>query len=151
MTTKSISQKNMNSKPAILIDLNVLLDVLQKREPHFEASACILAMVEAGKVDGYLAAHSVTTLFYLYQKKHNITAARANITALLAFLKIAAVDQTTIQQALNLGFEDFEDAVQLVAGMQQGVDCLVTRNLKDFPAALLPVMSPQEFLSVYSL
>ena len=53
----------MANKPAVLIDLNVLLDVLQKREPFYETSAGLLAAVETGQVQGFVAAHSLTTLF----------------------------------------------------------------------------------------
>ena len=58
----------MASKPSILIDLNVLLDVLHKHEPFYKASAELLADVETGRVEGFIAAHSLTTLFYLIQK-----------------------------------------------------------------------------------
>ncbi len=58
----------MAAKPCVLIDLNILLDVLQKREPFHEKSAALLAAVETGRVKGYVAAHSITTLFYLIRK-----------------------------------------------------------------------------------
>ena len=137
----------MASNPSILIDLNVVLDVLQKREPFFETSAALLAMVEIGQVQGYLAAHSITTLFYLIQKGRSAAEARATITNLLQFLKILPVDQSTIEQALNLDYRDFEDAVQMISALQGKVDCLVTRNIKDYQPALLPVMQPVDFLS----
>ena len=136
----------MPSKPSILIDFNVLLDVLQRREPFYEASAGLLAKVETGEVEGYIAAHSVTTLFYLIQKGKSSADARATITNLLQFLKILPVDQTTIEQALNLNFRDFEDAVQMISAVQHKVDCLITRNVKDYQPALLPVMQPVDFL-----
>lgn len=137
----------MANKPAVLIDLNVLLDVLQKREPFFDTSAGLLAAVETGRVRGYIAAHSVTTLFYLIQKGNSSAEARAMITNLLQFLKIAPVDQNTIEQALNLDYRDFEDAVQMISAVQSKVDCLITRNIKDYSTALLPVMRPVDFLS----
>jgi hypothetical protein len=119
----------------ILIDLNIVLDVLQKRAPYYEASANLLAAVETGRVNGYLAAHSLTTLFYLIKKD------------LLQFIKVAPVDQTTIEQALNLNYPDFEDAVQMMSAVQCKVNCLVTRNIKDYQPALLPVMQPVEYLA----
>lgn len=137
----------MASKPSILIDLNVLLDVLQKREPFFETSAGLLAAVETGLVQGYVAAHSITTLFYLVQKGRSSADARATITNLLQFIRIIPVDQSTIEQALNLDFRDFEDAVQMISAVQSKMDCLVTRNIKDYQPALLPVMQPVDFLS----
>ena len=51
----------MVNKPSVLIDLNILLDVLQKREPFYETSAGLLARVETGQVRGFVAAHSITT------------------------------------------------------------------------------------------
>lgn len=137
----------MVNKPIVLIDLNIILDVLQKREPFFETSAGFLATVETGRVQGFVAAHSITTLFYLIQKGKSSADARATITNLLQFIKISPVDQTTIEQALNLDFRDFEDAVQMISAVQCKVDCLVTRNVKDYQAALLPVMQPVDFLS----
>ena len=136
----------MTSLPSVLIDLNVLLDVLQKREPFYATSAGLLAAVEMGRVQGYLAAHSLTTLFYLIQKSKSSSEARAAITNLLQFIKIAPVDQSTVEQALNLDYPDFEDAILMITAVQCKVDCLVTRNVKDYQPALLPVMQPVEFL-----
>jgi predicted nucleic acid-binding protein len=136
----------MASKPKVIIDLNVVLDVLQEREPFYEASASLLAAVETGKVEGYLAAHSVTTLFYLIQKSKSSADARAMVTNLLQFLKVAPVDQSTIEQSLNLDYRDFEYAVQMITAIQCKADYLITRNIKDYKPALLPVIQPVDFL-----
>jgi predicted nucleic acid-binding protein len=136
----------MMTKPAILVDINVILDVLQKREPFYTASAGVLALLESGAAEGYIAAHTITTLFYLLQKGKNSSEARATITRLLQFLKIAPIDQGTIEQALNLGFHDLEDAVQMICALQCKLDFLITRNVKDYRPALLPVMQPVDFL-----
>lgn len=136
----------MADKPVVVIDLNIVLDVLQKREQFFVDSAQILAAAETGKIDGYLAAHSITTLFNILQKSLSSGDARASITNLLQILKIAPIDQKTIDQALNLDYQDFEDAVQMMAAVQTKADCIVTRNLKDYQPALLPVYKPIDFL-----
>jgi len=136
----------MDNRPAVLIDINVVLDVLQKREPFYATSAGLLAAAETGQVRGFLAAHSITTLFYLVQKSRSAGEARAALTNLLQFIQIAPVDQSTIEQALNLDFRDFEDAVQMIAAMQCKADYLITRNVKDYPVSLLPVMQPVDFL-----
>ena len=138
----------MHNKPSILIDLNVLLDVLQKREPFYQASAELLAAVETGQVEGYIAAHSVTTLFYLIQKGRSASEAKALLTNLLQLVKILPIDHSTIEQALNLTYQDFEDAVQMISAVQNKLDYLITRNVKDYQPALLPVMPPADFLSL---
>jgi predicted nucleic acid-binding protein len=137
----------MPGKPVAQIDINILLDVLQKREPFYEISAHLLASVETGRVKGYVAAHTITTLFYLIKKDRSSAEARATITNLLQFIKVAPIDQNTIEQALNLDYRDYEDAVQMICAVQCKADCLLTRNLKDYQPALLPVMQPVEFLA----
>lgn len=137
----------MASKPAVLIDLNILLDVLQKREPFYIASARVLALIERGEATGYLASHSLPTLFYLIRKERGVSEARAILTNILQILKVAPVDQTTIEQALNLDYPNYEDAVQMMAAVQQKVDALITRNTKDFIPTLLPVIQPVDFLA----
>jgi predicted nucleic acid-binding protein len=138
--------KNMVDNLSVMIDLNILLDVLQKREPFYENSAQLLAAVETGLITGYVAAHSFTTLFYLIQKDIGTSEARAIITNLLQFIKVAPVNQGTIEQALSLDYEDYEDAVQMMAAVQCKVNCLITRNVKDYRPVLLPVMQPADFL-----
>ncbi len=140
----------MEDKPSVLIDLNILLDVMQKRMPYYDTSAQLLAAVETGQIVGYLAAHSLTTLFYLIRKGKGTAEARATITNLLQFIKIAPVSQNTIEQALNLDYEDFEDAVQMMTAVECKVDCLITRNTKDYRPPLLPVMQVIDFLSSLS-
>lgn len=108
----------------------------------------MMSLLEQGKVIGLVSAHSMTTLFYLIQKDQNSTNAKAVITSLLQFLKIAAVNQNTIEQALNLDYADFEDAVQMIAALQNKADYLITRNPRDYKQMLVPVMQPVEFLEM---
>ncbi len=137
----------MGDKLNIFIDLNVVLDVLQERAEFYENSARLLACAETGLFQGWLSAHSVTTLFYMITKDKSSAQARTTLTSLLQFLKIAPVDQTTIEQALNLPYRDFEDAVQMVAALQVKADYLVTRNRRDFQPAPIPVKEPAELLA----
>jgi predicted nucleic acid-binding protein len=137
----------MPNKPTVLVDINVLLDVLQKREPFFENSAKLLSLIENGKVKGFIASHSVTTLFYLIKKDRSSAEAKATITNILQFMKVAAIDQSTIEQALNLDYRDFEDAVQMISAVQCKADCLITRNIKDYQPPLLSVLQPVDFLA----
>jgi predicted nucleic acid-binding protein len=41
----------------VTVDINVLLDVFQKREPHYAASARVLAMIQQGELTGVFPAH----------------------------------------------------------------------------------------------
>jgi hypothetical protein len=71
-------------------------------------------------------------LFYLIAKGRSSEQARVTLTSLLQFLRVATVDHLTIEQALNLPYRDFEDAVQMMAALQIRADNPLTRNVKDY-------------------
>ena len=132
----------------VLFDVNIILDVLQERKDFYNFSARLLAYAETGVIQGWLAAHSVTTLFYLIAKDKSPEYARVILTSLLQFLKIAPVDQNTIEQALNLPYRDFEDAVQMMAALHIHADYLLTRNVRDYQPAPIKVVQPVELLAI---
>lgn len=138
----------MAARLSALIDLNVILDVLQQREPFYAASARVLACAEAGLFEGWIAAHSLTTLFYLIARYRSAEQARVAVGDLLNFLSVAAVDGAAIEQALTLPYSDFEDAVQMAAAVRAGARYLVTRDVRGYKAGPLPVLQPAEFLAL---
>jgi hypothetical protein len=99
-------------------------------------------------VEGWVAAHSLTTLFYLVARHQSAEQARVALTDLLSFLSVAAVDHIVIEQALNLPYPDFEDAVKMMAATRSGVRYLVTRNMRDYGLGPLPVLEPAELLAL---
>lgn len=138
----------MAAKTRVFFDLNIVLDVLQNREPFYEASAQLLAYAETGKVQGFIAPHSLTTLFYLISKDQSSAKARATLTNLLQFLSVAKIDQSTMEQAMSLSYRDFEDAVQMIAAVQSKSDYFVTHNPKDFQPPMLTVIQPSELIAL---
>jgi predicted nucleic acid-binding protein len=93
-------------------------------------------------------APAITTLFYLIARDKSPEQARVTLTSILQFLKIAPVNQNTIEQALNLPFRDFEDAVRVMAALQVHADYLLTRNVRDYQPAPMEVVQPVELLAI---
>ena len=131
-----------------LLDINVILDVLQRRQPFYEDSAAVLAGAETGRLTGLVAAHSVTTLFYLLAKFGSPDTARVNTIELLSVLEVAPVDGHVLEQALALPYHDLEDAVQMAAARQAGAEYLVTRDRAGYAAGPLPALAPAELLAL---
>jgi predicted nucleic acid-binding protein len=132
----------------VLIDLNVILDVLQRREPFYDTSARVLSFAETGRVQGWVAAHSLTTLFYLLARYQSVERARIVLVDLLSILAVAAVNQKVIEGALELPYRDFEDAVQMMAAHQIGAQYLITRNVSDYKGGPIPALQPAELLAL---
>lgn len=131
----------------ILFDTNVVLDLLLDRQPFAEPAAALFARVERGEDSGYLCATTVTTIFYLASKTLGAGQARLHVKTLLELFEIAPVSRPVVEGALLAGFDDFEDAVLHEAARHADVQCIVTRNIKDFKRASLPVYMPDELLA----
>lgn len=132
----------------IFLDANVILDVLAKRRPFYRSSASVLTLAEEGRVEAFLAAHSVTTIYYLMQKNFGRGRANAAIIDLLNLVKVAAVDGEALKEALSLNWKDYEDAVQAVAAIKSKCTHFITRNIRDFSNLTLKVMTPEEWLTI---
>jgi predicted nucleic acid-binding protein len=127
----------------ILFDTNVVLDVLLDRQPHVEASAVAWGAVETGILEGMLAAHAVTTVHHLVRKEMGNAKARRIVSAILRVFSVAAVDGAVVQEALQLPFSDFEDAVTVAAARSAGCECIVSRDPKGFRGSPVPVLTPE--------
>lgn len=138
----------MADKIHVLVDLNVIIDVMQNRQPFYGDSARVIDSVVRQEVLGLLAAHSVTTLFYVISRTRNREAAVQAITALLESFTVAKVDDAVVRDALSLGWKDFEDAVQMASAAAERVNYLITRNIKDFQSGPVPVIQPAAFLTL---
>lgn len=136
----------MAGKPLVAVDLNVILDVLARRQPHFAGSSELWMRIETGDVEGLIAAHSFATLFYLISRYGGSEQAAAAVRDVLEVFEVAAVDRAVLESALSMGWSDFEDAVQMTAAVNAGAEYLVTRNPDDFEGGPIPVLQPAEFL-----
>jgi len=132
----------------VLVDVNVVLDALQSREPFSDDAVRVLACAESRAFTGLLAAHTVTTLFYLMARHASPAVARVQIGDLLSILSVAAVDHDVLQAALGLPAPDFEDCVQMAAARQAGADYVVTRDRAVFAAGPIPTLTPAELLAL---
>lgn len=132
----------------VLLDLNVLLDVLLDREPHVAASAAFWATVEEGRVEGLVAAHGFTTIFYLVARHRGRDDARRVVADLLAVFGVAAEDEQVIARATTLDLPDFEDAVSIAAAEAAGCDTVVTRDARGFAASPVPAVEPSLALAL---
>jgi len=132
----------------IVFDTNVILDVVLRREPHLEEAAALLAYVHEGRIEGLLGATTVTTVFYFARRSHDAVHAHETVRDLLALFDTASVTGLVLQNALELDFTDYEDAVLCEAARQGQADGIVTRNAKDFARSQLPIYRPPELLDL---
>lgn len=132
----------------ILLDTNVVLDVLLERTPHASAATHVFSIIEKGEAVGFLSATTITTIYYLATKTVGSSQAKKEINKLLKLFEIAPVSRMVLEDAVASKFTDFEDAVLHEAACHVGARMIVSRNVKDFQKASLPVYTPTEFIKM---
>jgi predicted nucleic acid-binding protein len=120
------------SKPRYLLDINVLLDYLQQRQPWYSSARALFAAESQEQVDLYISANTVATLFYLIRQRDSVKKSIAKLEILLQRVRIADVTAQVIEQAFRLGLDDLEDGIQAAAAMEAKIGVLVTRDVKHF-------------------
>lgn len=132
----------------LFFDLNVIFDILANREPWVHDSAAALSRVTEGKAEGFIAAHSVTTLDYLLRRHVGSDRAAATLVELLGIVRVVAVDHESLHKALALRWNDFEDAVQAICALEIKADYLITRDPKPYTSLTIPVIRPSELIDL---
>ena len=131
----------------LLIDTNIVLDALMKREPWVESAAALLFAVAEQKVQGCITASTFTDIYYLLRKRiGSKEQAKQALLDLVAVLDVLDVSGTDCERAFELPMPDYEDALLAYCGKRHKVDYIVTRNLKHFKASPVKAVCPEEIL-----
>jgi predicted nucleic acid-binding protein len=131
----------------VTLDINVLLDVFQKREPHYAASAQVVSLVTSGTLAAVCPAHGLTTLYYLVRKHASKPDAEGAMDQVLRHFQIGNLEAADWEAARRLPFSDFEDAVVATVARATGSAFIITRNVEDFAGSPVPAITPADFLS----
>lgn len=133
----------------LMIDTNILLDVLLDRKPYSDASAMIWRICEAKEAEGCISSLSFANIVYVLRRKIDKRSIMDMITDLSLIFRFEELEQGDLYAAAACQWDDFEDAIQFATAVRIKADCIITRNKKDFAGSIVPVMTPEEFLSVY--
>lgn len=121
----------------LFIDTDILLDVLLGRTPHFDQSARVLDWAETHPGQCAVSWHGLANIHYVSKD-----GARDFIEELTDFCVIPATGTTEMKRAIELGFKDLEDAMQVSAALLFGAQLIVTRNLSDYKKSPIKAVSP---------
>ena len=131
----------------LLIDANILLDVLQKREPHFGASALIWKLCETSQAQGCVSGLSIANLVYVMRRELTAGQVRDVLEKLALIFDVVDLTAADIERAAQAMWSDFEDALQSTAADRIAADYIITRNVRDFKKSRVPAITPSEYIS----
>jgi predicted nucleic acid-binding protein len=128
----------------VLLDTNVVLDVLLRREPWREAAEALWQANDDGRLVGYVTATTLADVFYVARRLTDLQRARQAVQVCLDAFEIASVDRSRLERAQQLSGSDFEDNVQIACAEADGLDAIVTRDTDSFAGSTVAVWSPAE-------
>ena len=131
-----------------LIDTNVVIDIIERREQWLADSYAVLRLVAEDKLIGFLSAGSVSDVYYIIKKSgKSAGAAQAAIVELLELVALCDTIAGDVSSACSLGLDDFEDAILAATAKREKADFIITRNERDFAKSPVLALSPKDFLA----
>lgn len=136
----------------VLIDTDVILDFFFDRQPFSEYAMKIISLCESNKIKGFVTPVICSNAYYLLRQtaKHNKVIDK--LKQLLLITDVLIMDKEVVMNALNSGFNDFEDALQNFSARKHGnIDVILTRNLKDYKKSESGVLTPETYIKTLTL
>ncbi len=130
----------------ILIDINIIFDFLNKANDH-ESAAVLFDMCLKKNVKGLLCPLDLIMLScYFERKKHTKEKTDFIIKKLLDIFSIAPLREKTLREALYSSVTGYENAVLEALAIDEKIDYIITRNMKDFKKSQVKCCSVSEAL-----
>lgn len=129
----------------VFLDTNIIIDLIADRKPFSKYSIEIFKKAEEKKIKLFTSSHSIVTTHYILKKYLEEKVLRDVLNNLLDYVTIIAVDTDVLKKGLRSKHKDFEDSIQILcASSVEKIDCIVTRNIKDFRDSEIRVLTPDE-------
>lgn len=134
----------------ILIDTNIILDLIQSREPFSENASKIINSCVKKENEGYISAHSLSDIFFILRKDKTVEERKALILNLCSFFTVIPEDKNFyIAVCQNNNWNDLEDGLQMKCADFEKLDYIVTRDAgKGFNNSPVKVISAENFLNI---
>ncbi len=132
----------------VFIDINILMDIYAERKLFIKSSLAVYVLGIDKKINLFTTSNTITTLHYLLKKILSEEKIRITLEHIIEHVSIIPIDINIIKKSLKSNHKDFEDAVQIISAQSiKDMDCIVTRDLKDYKNAEINVFTPDDFLN----
>lgn len=132
----------------LLIDTNVVLDLLAKREPFYKSAAQIFSLADKNKLKLSISSLTFANTNYVLSRLKLASQVIEVLRQFRVLVKILSLTDKIIDLALNNSkFKDFEDGLQYYSAIENNQDLIITRDLKDFKESKISVMTPEEYIT----
>jgi len=124
-----------------LIDTNVLMDVLQAREPFFSDSKKVLRMVADGEIEGYITVQSMIDIYRIAQRSDEKEPSKP-LEKIAYICKIIDVSEEDVMSALLSENKNFDQAVMAFSASRNDIKTIITRTKMNLDELDITVVEP---------
>lgn len=132
----------------ILIDTNIVIDLLSRREFFYKEAAELFSRADKKEIELAISFLTFANTNYILTKLKSAKEAREILRKFKVLVEILSLDDKITELALSdENFPDFEDGLQYYSALENNIDIIISRNKKDFKNAKIPVLTAKEYLS----
>ena len=132
----------------ILVDTNIVIDLLSKRKEFYKSASRLFTLSENKKIKLAISSLTFANTFYLLSKELDTAKTKEILRIFKLLVKVLPMDDKIIDLSLNSDFKDFEDAIQYYTAIENKLEIIITRSLKDFKPSKIPVMTASDYLAM---
>ena len=130
----------------VLFDSNVIIDAVTQRSLSNQGSRELYLMSASKEINGFLVSKQITDIAYILRKYLDKKKVKDFVLFLCKAYTILPFIVDDILNAANINGRDFEDDILIYMAKANRIDVITTNNTKDFIAADVEVLKPDELL-----
>jgi len=132
----------------LLVDTNIVLDLLAEKKEFLIEAQELFTLSDKKKLKLYVSSLTFANTYYILSQKLKLGNARKILRKFKVLIEVLPMDDKIIDLSLESNFKDFEDAIQYHTAMENGINIIITRNLKDFKNSKIPVLTAKEYTEI---
>lgn len=134
----------------IFVDANVLVDLLTERCGFYDDAKKLFKLCKERKITPYISSVSIAIINYLLLKIYNEKKAREELEKIYRLTEILPFHKRIISLAHYSNFKDLEDVFQYFTAKESNINVIITRNQKDFQVNDISIITPKQFIEMFS-
>jgi len=132
----------------IFVDTNVVLDLLAERKQFIKEAQQLFTLADRKVIKLYVSSLTFANTYYILSQQMKMNSVRQILRKFKVLVEVLPMDDKIIDLSLESDFKDFEDAIQYHTAIENEISFIITRNLKDFITAKIPVLTAKEFIEI---
>lgn len=134
----------------ILVDTNIVLDLFAKRKEFIIEAQELFTLSDKNEIKLYFSSLTFANTYYILSQKMKLNDARKILRKFKILVEVLPMDDKIIDLSLESDFKDFEDAIQYHTAIENDINIIITRNLKDFKTSGIPVLTAKNYIETRS-